>query len=515
MFQQSGGVTSPPKKIVHTLSPSASESKIKPIHTITDYSPATTNNKGTKLFTPSLPPHLISPPMPDLGSLSVDYSPANPPIEAIKDWQPKGILVAHLHEHKSSINQIQVTQDNMFFVSGSDDGTVKIWDCRRLEKNVTNRSRLTYSSQGGKIKAITICEASHSVASGSDNGTIHVFRIEYTTKKDSTLNRYSGVSTVKNIDSGDGAIMGIDHFNTDSTSLLVYATNHGKLHSWDLRAKKEPWCLLNPSNLGLLETFVVEPGRNWLVTGTSSGYFTVWDMRFHIPVKSWRLPSKNRIHRLSHYNSGKNNSWIFCTSGNANDLTVWDVETSSCKQYFRVLTTDDNVPLPSLKVTETSDTLESAIEELQRPQFFSLATAENYQHSGSSVPSSPHVTSTGIKAMINPVDSPYLITAGDDKRIRFWNLQNSVQSFNVCGLTNDQPKPRYSSHVADNVTVFQEHPNLSESAAAQGLPNISKLRGPSSATVNHHESILDVKLMEYPHRMLLSAGRDGVVKVWK
>jgi WD40 repeat protein len=36
----------------------------------------------------------------------------------------------------------------MFFASGSDDGSVKIWDCQRLEKNIANRSRLTYSSQG-------------------------------------------------------------------------------------------------------------------------------------------------------------------------------------------------------------------------------------------------------------------------------------------------------------------------------------------------------------------------------
>jgi len=255
---------------------------------------------------------------------------------------------------------------------------------------------------------------------------------------------------------------------------------------------------------------VVEPGRNWLVTGTSSGYFTVWDMRFNIPVKSWRHPFKNRIHRLSNYSYGKNSSWIFCTSGITNDVTVWDVETNTCKQYFRVLNSDESTSLPSFKVVDTPDTLESAIEELQRPQVnrstFSSPLSSNFDN--------PPPTSSGVKTILNPPESPYLITAGDDKRIRFWNLQTASSSFTVCGLTNDQPKPRYSSHVSGDVILFQEFPNL-EDSGTQSAPNISKLRGPSSATVNHHESILDVKLMEFPHRMLLSGGRDGVIKVWK
>jgi len=153
------------------------------------------------------------------------------------------------------------------------------------------------------------------------------------------------------------------------------------------------------------------------------------------------------------------------------------------------------------------DILDSAIEELQKPQVSNTNSEPN---------SSYPAPSNGIKTMLNPPESPFLITAGDDKRIRFWNLQNAANSFNVCGLTNDQPKPRYSSHVHESVAVFQEHPNLNQSeTTSQANLNISKLRGPSSASINHHESILDVKLMEYPHRMLISGGREGVVKVWK
>jgi phosphoinositide-3-kinase regulatory subunit 4 len=199
--------------------------------------------------------------------------------ETLRDWKPRGILVAHLHEHHGTavtnvpmthsfttpntdsnvrtgpVNQVKATRDNLFFASCSDDGTVKIWDCQRLtnQKNVTNRSRLTYSSQGivprhcpsdaivllrcvmltarswalaagGKIKCITVCENSHAIASGSDNSSIHVIKVEYTTKKEGQVNRYTGVSTVQYLDKVQGPIVAIDHFNADSQSVLVYAT---------------------------------------------------------------------------------------------------------------------------------------------------------------------------------------------------------------------------------------------------------------------------------------------------
>jgi len=43
--------------------------------------------------------------------------------DSMKDWHPKGILVAHLHEHKGAVNRIKASKDNLFFATCSDDGT--------------------------------------------------------------------------------------------------------------------------------------------------------------------------------------------------------------------------------------------------------------------------------------------------------------------------------------------------------------------------------------------------------
>ena len=55
--------------------------------------------------------------------------------------------MAHLAEHRRAVNQLAVANNGAFFVSASNDETVKVWDCRRLEKDVSFRSRLTYAMQ--------------------------------------------------------------------------------------------------------------------------------------------------------------------------------------------------------------------------------------------------------------------------------------------------------------------------------------------------------------------------------
>lgn len=62
-------------------------------------------------------------------------------------WQPRGVLVAHLAEHRRAVNRIAVSHNGAFFVTASNDETCKIWDSRRLEKDISFRSKLTYASQ--------------------------------------------------------------------------------------------------------------------------------------------------------------------------------------------------------------------------------------------------------------------------------------------------------------------------------------------------------------------------------
>lgn len=49
-------------------------------------------------------------------------------------WRMKGTLVAHLHEHKSAVTKLtSLKQNSNMFASCSTDGTVRLWDCNKLD----------------------------------------------------------------------------------------------------------------------------------------------------------------------------------------------------------------------------------------------------------------------------------------------------------------------------------------------------------------------------------------------
>lgn len=59
---------------------------------------------------------------------------------------------------------------------------IQVWDVRRLERDVTFASRLTYAGQSGRITGLCPVLDGSSVASGSSSGSLHVWRVEYTSK---------------------------------------------------------------------------------------------------------------------------------------------------------------------------------------------------------------------------------------------------------------------------------------------------------------------------------------------
>lgn len=89
-------------------------------------------------------------------------------------------LIAHLGSHSDAVTGIAVSPDHLFFVTASDDKTVKVWDTARLERNVTSKARHTYGQHHAKVKAVCIVEGSHCFASAAEDGSIHVVRVHVT-----------------------------------------------------------------------------------------------------------------------------------------------------------------------------------------------------------------------------------------------------------------------------------------------------------------------------------------------
>ena len=61
---------------------------------------------------------------------------------AVGDWKPRGVLVAHLAEHQGGVTKLAAIPDTTLVVSASIDGTLRIWDCARVEIQMKSEKSL-------------------------------------------------------------------------------------------------------------------------------------------------------------------------------------------------------------------------------------------------------------------------------------------------------------------------------------------------------------------------------------
>ncbi|PKK32008.1 phosphoinositide-3-kinase, regulatory subunit 4, transcript variant X2 [Columba livia] len=193
-------------------------------------------------------------------------------------WRPKGLLVAHLHEHKSAVNRIRVSDEHSIFATCSNDGTVKIWNSQKMEgKTTTTRSILTYSRIGGHVKTLTFCQGSHYLAIASDNGAIQLLSIEA-----SKLPKSPKIHPIqsRSLDlKDDGCVVDMHHFNSGAQSVLAYSTVNGSLVGWDLRSSSNAWTLKHDLKLGLITSFAVDIHQCWLcIEGEKYLLISLWEV---------------------------------------------------------------------------------------------------------------------------------------------------------------------------------------------------------------------------------------------
>ena len=97
---------------------------------------------------------------------------------------------------------------------------------------------------------------------------------------------------------------------------------------------------------GAITAFVIDHRRTWLLSGSSRGILTLWDLRFHIMLRSWIHPRRQRIHRLMLHSGPKTRGRMVAISAGKNEVSIWDVERMVCTDVFAARKQDMNPPQP-------------------------------------------------------------------------------------------------------------------------------------------------------------------------
>lgn len=436
-------------------------------------------------------------------------------------WKPDGHLVATFGEHKGPINRIVASPDHMFFITGGNDGAVKIWDTARLERNITHRSRQTHKhSDGARVTALCFIENSHCFVSAASDSSVHVVKVD--TVSTSGVIRYSKLRILREYQLPDGEfVVWCEHYRQESNSVLVLATNRSRILGIDLRKMALLFTLENPVHHGTPTCFCIDKKKNWLCVGTTHGVIDLWDLRFKMRLRGWGLPGKTAIHRIAIHPVKGRGKWI-CVSGGTSlgEVTVWDLEKTACREIYRVGGGKEGA-----KGYSAWDVDEEKPEGMLARFATDLETNDTAD-ADRGVRALAVGTTAGDDA--RDVRHAFMVTGGADKKLRFWDIGRIENSAIYSGLLSDEASPAYSgSHPSTNLTLNVEkmprQPQLQ--SAGNGTANRSKTGRPPRSTVislqqqqllqSHLDSVLDMVLLESPYPMSVSVDRSGVVFVFR
>ena len=449
-------------------------------------------------------------------------------------WRPEGTLVAILGEHTSSINRLLTAPNHAFFISSSNDGSIKVWDSSRLERNVSYRSRMTHKhAPGTRISGLTFVENTHCFVSSATDGSINVVKVDYT--ESNGLARYGKPRVLRQYSLPDGEyVVYSEHFRADSESILIIVTNKSRIIAIDLRTMVTRYEMQNPLEHGIPSCFCLDRKRHSLILGTTHGFLDLWDLRFQLRLRSWRLSGGSPIHRITLYPARKSRKYKVCVAGGTGqgEVTVWDLERSSCLEIYRTFTAQE---------TSTGHELWDADEVKSTallPRFISSS-----EDSGGLADGGIRAINVGaqVAEIGGDLRSTFFLSAGPDWRVRYWDMSTPESSTVVSGMQPDEQQPTYEKkQLGSEITVVSE--KVSTAAAgtfnAQGeataggqkvaAPNSSAKRDGRRDAKSRHAStqqqhllkghldvITDVALLEYPYGMVLSADRSGVIYVFQ
>ncbi|KAL0133734.1 hypothetical protein PUN28_001003 [Cardiocondyla obscurior] len=386
-----------------------------------------------------------------------------------KDWRPRGIPVAHLHEHRAAVNKLVSIPDTSLFASSSSDGCIKIWDASKMEgRNIANRSRQTYMHRGGPLVGLTVCDQGQSLASSaSTSGTVFVLRIEPNSSKMSLIG-------TRQLDcQEEGSAVDIQYLDFGSQSVLVYASLYGSLVGWDLRCPGTIWRLENDLKHGVITSFCVNSHQQWLTLGTSSGIHTCWDLRFQLPITSIKHPTGARVRKVITHPT--ENSWIISAVQGNNEISMWNLETD----HRQMVLWASNAP--PLSRTQTGHTV--------------------------------------CAMYAGCIDcSGFLLAGGTDMRLRFWDFNRPIASYVALPAANDILTPNslaYDLRLIDGTNVVQEVLVDDDSNPLSGSDTRGRNMeesGPETPPSGQHDTISAVAMSK---TCILTGSTDGLIQVWK
>ena len=266
---------------------------------------------------------------------------------------------------------------------------------------------------------------------------------------------------------------------------------------------------------------------------------TLWDVRYHVPLSSWPFPGYGngidamcaatpRGHTIEEQMTEP--PLLYVSSGDS-ELGLLDARDGRCLEVIRVVSSKD----PPGTATSSPRIIVKGSSISRRRSRISFSSESGWSPclkaplAGADDDSDPYLMNSvqnlqplprgaGMRALL-PVHSGAIITAGSDRTIRMWNTvhpdeSHCISSPEIANCTNTATtlrKSRVVCHDHCGARIVQELPTQ-----RNGQENVKTMSNSVEFSKSaHSDTIQSLCITPAPQRLMLSAGRDGVIKVWK
>ena len=214
-----------------------------------------------------------------------------------------------LRGHDDAINVVAISPDNHWLVTGSHDGTARVWDMTAADPASTS---VVLRGHGDAIWAMAFSPDNHWLVTGSFDRTARVW--------DMTAADPASTSAVLR---GHGAAIIVVAIGPDN-HWLVTGSGDGTARVWDMTAADpaSTSAVLRGHGKGI-EAVAISPDNHWLVTGSEDGTARVWDMTAADPA-STSMVLRGHDRGIGAMAISPDNHWLVTGSGDGT-ARVWDM----------------------------------------------------------------------------------------------------------------------------------------------------------------------------------------------
>ena len=397
-------------------------------------------------------------------------------------WKPESLLLATLNDFCSSgfavpVVAVDATDDGRIIAAAGAEGTVRLWRTNALEtESVLQSTRVMKIPNCSRLYALRTVRNTKSVVLGNDSRLL-VYRVDAAMAGGSMSSsaKLGEVPLVQSDEFNAGHVLAIDYFDTDTYSCVLAACERGKIVAWDIRSNRIA-CLmkLNPITDLIPSSVVALKDGNGFAVSSLSGSLLTYDMRYLKPLVSF-AHSNGPIATIAP-SASLDSLWVSA----GGEICLFDINKGG-------------PAIQTLSVNQ-SGTVPSTVPSLNP---WIVASPDSYL-------SKLVKSDTNARCVLECGST--VLSGHNDGVVRHWNSAERLAG--VAFPIQLEPTPTDQS---DSGIAQFSLPSLD--AAPTSLPNVSGR--PCNVTEGHRDAVLDVCVASLQYDIVVTAGRDGLIKLWK